>query len=235
VLRKNHPNYATLYQHLRKLVDDLEEYELKLIAQGGALTPDLLSAYQSGSRDNFHEFAKSVTTEQLEHKRISQDTYDAYYSSIGLFEKALGQLRFCDINETLVKKLDLFLTKNDYEQITIGKRHGTLKKFITAAEEKGLLDPRKNPYLNFEANRGESDRANLEPSELHSLEGLDRKKLINAALEQVYDRFLYSGYTQNERPSHQSPAEIACLYCRNRKRLNLPHGAPHLRHSACRH
>jgi site-specific recombinase XerD len=53
---------------------------------------------------------------------------------------------------------------------------------------------KKNPYLNYKVDRGQSERANLEPDELHRLEHLDRSKM-QKNLSEILDRFLYSCWT----------------------------------------
>jgi site-specific recombinase XerD len=191
---RKHPNYTGLYQLLNNIKNDIENYELSLINQGGALTPDLLNVFIDGTKDNFFAFSASIVEEELKLKRISKKTAIKYKSNLGVFKKAIGEdINFSNINESLINKLDLYFSQG-YEQTTIGKFHNTMKKFIKIAEHKGFLDVKKNPYLNYKINRGQSERVNLEPEELLRLEKLDRQ-IIPVKLSEVLDRFLYSCWT----------------------------------------
>ena len=190
---KKHPNFAGLYQLLKKQQDDLEAYELALLAQGRELTPELLSAYFAGNKDSFINFATTMIDEELARKKIDTDTHRMYVSKIALLQKIAGQeVLFSQVNENLVKKIDIYLHTNGYEQTTIGKFHVVVKKFTAAAIKKEYI--KKDPYADFKVDRGESERTNLEPSELAALENLDRR-LMADELAQVLDRFLFSCYT----------------------------------------
>jgi site-specific recombinase XerD len=112
---------------------------------------------------------------------------------LALLKKITGEeLLFSQVNENLVKKIDIYLHTNGYEQSTIGRFHVTIKKFTAAALKKEYI--KKDPYADFTIDRGESERVNLEPSELATLENLDRH-LLPGELAQVLDRFLFSCYT----------------------------------------
>ncbi|MDR0566667.1 MAG: site-specific integrase [Prevotellaceae bacterium] len=190
---KKHPNFAGLYQLLKKQQDDLEAYELELLAQGRELTPELLSAYFAGNKDNFIKFALDMIDEELSRKKIDKKSHVKYTSNLELLKKITGNdLLFSQVNEALVKKIDIYLHTNGYEQSTIGRFHVTVKKFTAAALKKEYL--KKDPYADFTIDRGESERTNLEPSELAALESLDRS-LMSPELVQVLDRFLFSCYT----------------------------------------
>jgi site-specific recombinase XerD len=191
---RKHPNYTGLYQLLNNKKNEIETYELSLINQGGELTPDLLNRFIDGDKDSFISFSERVLEDELKIKRISKDTIKKYKSSVEIFKKAVGNVRFIDINETLVYKLDSYFVDKGYEQTTIGKLHVIMKKFIKIAERKGFLDTKKNPYLNYKVNMGQSERVNLEPSELQALEDLDRT-IMPINLSEILDRFLYSCWT----------------------------------------
>jgi site-specific recombinase XerD len=190
---KKHPNFTGLYQLLKKQQDELEAYELELLAQGRELTPDLLTAYFAGNKDNFIKFALNLIDEELLRKKISKESHTGYISRLELLKKIAGEeLLFSQVNEELVKKIDIYLHTNVYEQTTIGKFHVTVKKFTAAALKKEYI--KKDPYLNFTIDHGESNRTNLEPAELSALENLDQH-LMTEELVQVLDRFLFSCYT----------------------------------------
>jgi site-specific recombinase XerD len=191
---KKHPNYTGLYQLLTNKKNAIEAYELSLINQGGELTPDLLNVLLNGTKDSFIAFAERMIDDELNIKRINKKSATKYKSNIGIFKSAVGDIKFSDINEALIRKLDLYFIEQKYEQTTIGKLHAVMKKFIKAAERKGYFDMRKNPYLNYKVNMGQSERVNLEPSELHALESLDRTVMPNNLCE-ILDRFLYSCWT----------------------------------------
>jgi site-specific recombinase XerD len=57
-----------------------------------------------------------------------------------------------------------------------------------------IISTKKNPYLNYKINMGQSERVNLEPEELLHLESLDRQ-MISVNLSEILDRFLYSCWT----------------------------------------
>jgi site-specific recombinase XerD len=190
---KKHPNFTGLYQLLKKLQDDLEAYELTLLSQGRELTPDLLTAYFAGNKDSFLTFAYNMIDEELLRKKIDTKSHVKYKSNLELFKKAVGQeVLFSQVNEDLVKKIDIYLQTNGYEQSTIGRFHVTVKKFTAAALKKEYI--KKDPYADFTIDRGESERVNLEPAELAALENLERD-LLSDELTQVLDRFLFSCYT----------------------------------------
>ncbi|MDR1022575.1 MAG: hypothetical protein LBL94_04810 [Prevotellaceae bacterium] len=103
---KKHPNFAGLYQHLKKRQDDLEAYELTLLSQGKELTPDLLTAYFTGNKDNFLTFAYNMIDEELLRKKIDKKSHVKYKSNLELLKKAVGQeVLFSQVNEELVKKI----------------------------------------------------------------------------------------------------------------------------------
>jgi site-specific recombinase XerD len=194
---KKHPNFAGLYQLLKKQQDDLEAYELKLLSQDRELTPDLLAAYLEGNKDSFIAFARSMIDEELLCRRIGAGTHAAYKSKLEVLQRifaanAAKDISFSQVNEELVKKIDIYLHANSYKQATVARYHAAMKKFIYAAIRKGYI--KKNPYVDFIVDKGESNRVNLEPEELTALESLDRS-LIPDELVQVLDRFLFSCYT----------------------------------------
>jgi site-specific recombinase XerD len=190
---KKHPNFAGLYQLLKKQQDDLEAYELELLSQGRELTPDLLAAYFAGNKDSFISFAFSMIDEEVLRKKIDKKSHVKYTSNLELLKKITGnELLFSQVNENLVKKIDIYLHTNGYEQSTIGRFHVTVKKFTAAALKKEYI--KKDPYADFTIDRGESERVNLEPSELAALENLDRSLMSDEPV-QVLDRFLFSCYT----------------------------------------
>ncbi|MDR3367141.1 MAG: site-specific integrase [Prevotellaceae bacterium] len=190
---KKHPNFAGLYQLLKKQQDDLEAYELELLSQGRELTPDLLNAYFAGNKDDFIKFAINLIDEELLRKKIDKKSHIKYTSNLELLKKIAGEeLLFSQVNENLVKEIDIYLNTHNYEQSTIGRFHVTVKKFTAAALKKEYI--KKDPYEDFKIDRGESERVNLEPSELVMLENLDRQ-LLSDELIQVLDRFLFSCYT----------------------------------------
>jgi site-specific recombinase XerD len=191
---KKHPNFAGLYQLLKKQQDDLEAYELKLLAQDQALTPDLLAAYLAGNNDSFIAFAYNIINEELQRKKIGPDTHAAYKSKLEVVKKIFptGEILFSQINESLIKRIDAYFQVNNYEQTTIGKYHIVIKKFIHVAMRKGYI--KKNPYVDFDIDKGESHRVNLDPAELAALERLNRS-LMSDELVQVLERFLFSCYT----------------------------------------
>ncbi|MDR3134165.1 MAG: site-specific integrase [Prevotellaceae bacterium] len=191
---KKHPNYTGIYQILNNKKNEIEAYELSLINQGGELTPDVLNVFINGTKDSFISFAECFVSDELNAKHISKKTATKYKSNLGIFRNAAGDIRFADINETLINKLDLYFVQQGYEQTTIGKFHAVMKKFIKLAERKGVLDMKKNPYLHYKVNMGQSERVNLEPSELQALESLDRAVMPTNLIE-ILDRFLYSCWT----------------------------------------
>jgi site-specific recombinase XerD len=191
---RKHPNYTGLYQLLINKKNEIEAYELSLINQGGELTPDLLSMFVDGTKDSFIAFSENFVADELKAKRISKKTATKYKSNLGIFKNAVGEIRFMDINESLIHKLDIYFAEQKYEQTTIGKLHQVMKKFIKLAERKGFLDMKKNPYLNYKVDMGQSERVNLEPAELQAIENLDRA-IMPKNLDEILDRFLYSCWT----------------------------------------
>ncbi|MDR2359248.1 MAG: site-specific integrase, partial [Prevotellaceae bacterium] len=190
---RKHPNYTGLYQLLNNKKNDIENYELSLINQGGELTPDLFNSFMDGTKDKFIAFSENFIEDEFKFKRISKKSKTKYRSNLCIFRKAMGgDINFSDINESLINKLDLYFSEQGYEQTTIGKFHTVMKKFIRIAERNGFI--KKNPYLNYKINMGQSERVNLEPEELLHLESLDRQ-MISVNLSEILDRFLYSCYT----------------------------------------
>jgi site-specific recombinase XerD len=191
---RKHPNYTGLYQLLVNKKNEIEAYELSLINQGVELTPDLLNIFVDGTKDSFTAFSERFVADEYKLNRISKKTATKYKSNLGIFKNAVGDIRFMDVNESLINKLDLYFVGQGYEQTTIGKLHQVMKKFIKIAERKGLFDMKKNPYLNYKVDMGKSERVNLEPAELQALENLD-KTIMPAHLVEILDRFLYSCWT----------------------------------------
>ena len=191
---RKHPNYTGLYQLLSNKKNEIEAYELSLINQCGELTPDLLNVFVDGTKDSFISFAERIVEDEFKSKRISKKSATKYKSNLGIFKSAVGDIRFVDINDSLIHELDLYFVAQKYEQTTIGKLHTVMKKFIRIAERKCFLDMKKNPYQDYKVNMGQSERVNLEPSELQALENLDRT-IMPAHLVEILERFLYSCWT----------------------------------------
>jgi site-specific recombinase XerD len=192
---RKHPNYTGLYQMLTSKKNEIETYELSLINQGGGeLTPDLLNVFVDGTKDSFIAFSESFVAGEFKVNRISKKTATKYKSNLGIFKSAAGDIRFADISESLIHRLDMYFVKQKYEQTTIGKFHVVMKKFVKLAERKGYLDMKKNPYQSYKVDMGQSERVNLEPSELQALENLDRT-IMPKNLVEILDRFLYSCWT----------------------------------------
>jgi hypothetical protein len=70
IVKKDHPNYIGLYQMLKQQVDELEKFELSLINHGRELTPQLLDAHLSGSKDSFIDFSHTATCTNSQNRKV---------------------------------------------------------------------------------------------------------------------------------------------------------------------
>jgi hypothetical protein len=98
---RKHPNYIGLYQMLNNKKNEIEAYELSLINQGGELTPDLLNVFINGSKDSFIAFSENFIADEFKAKRISKKTATKYKSNLGIFKRAVGDIKDSQILASL--------------------------------------------------------------------------------------------------------------------------------------
>ena len=180
---------------LNKMLNDdvrkIEEYEYKLRNQGQELTlgslEELLVNDEVGS-ESFLAFWRSEISDYTK-----KGTKKSHASAYNLLEKFRSDIRFSEINYSLITDFDKFLRKNGLAQNTIAKYHQHLKKFINLAKKKKKF-AEENPYSDFKIVKVEGDRENLTHKQVSAIENLVIPER-NKELIVIKDTFLLSCYT----------------------------------------
>lgn len=189
---KKHVNSIHLNKVIRDLVSGIEDYEYILMAQGKFLSEELLESFLANKGKQtakFVDFFKREIDPLLKRGTTKEHNY-----TLSILSEFRPNLLFADINLTFVQEFDRYLRSiKGLSQNTVYKHHQHINRFIRLAQEKDLYDG-KNPYLHFKLKKAVSNRINLSPTELATLENLNIGKSF-PELHLVRDLFLFSCYT----------------------------------------
>lgn len=172
-------------------VNKLRKYEMDLNDSGRLITAGDIQEFVTNSSTvgSFYEFAKR------EAEKRNDITVKTRQSHINCFDrlKESGIIMFSDLTYTNIVAFDRALRDEHKQQTTIHKYHKNIKTYIHIAEDSGLLDYGKNPYLKFSVPHGKhAIRQRLDDTEIDSLV---KKELLDPAMALTRDLFVFSVYT----------------------------------------
>lgn len=186
-----HPNYRQLRSRLRKLMNDITDYEFDLNRSGREMTiTDIENWMERSNSSDFIEFARKELEENRQRK---SSTYRAIKSKLKIIEE-FGKLKtFSDITYSNIVNLDNWLRRKGKANATVFKYHQVIQYYIKYAVPKGLFKLDANPYLQFKPKKPKkAKRKFLDAKELRSIE---IKQFSTNRLNKVRDIFLFSCYT----------------------------------------
>ena len=169
----------------------IEEYEFKLINEGQELTLPLLDAFLVNDGYGSESFLAFWRSEISDYTK--KGTKKSHASAYNMLEKFRNDIRFSEINYSLITDFDKFLRKNGLAQNTIAKYHQHLKKFINLAKKKKKF-AEEDPYSDFKIVKVEGDRENLTHKQVTAIENLVIPERNNELIV-IKDTFLLSCYT----------------------------------------
>jgi integrase len=186
------PNSHHINKVIRDMVTSIENFQYSLLAKGKMLTLELLEEYLNDSNsggESFTDFFRHEIDPLL--KRGTRKEHNYTYNLLVEFRK---QIRFDEVNLSLIQEFDRFMRAKGLRQNTIHKHHQHINRFIRLATLKELFQDSKNPYNSFKSIKEKSDRINLSPEELKRIEELQYDDSY-PEMRLAKDLFLFSCYT----------------------------------------
>ena len=132
-LNSKYPAYIQTNQYLRKLFNEILEYEASLLNEDKELTPELLDNFVNGKKDNSKLFYK-FALEEFEKEQMSLGSYRKLGSILRKLDKHSPNLTFSDLNYSYVKDIDNWLKETEFDD---KRRYEFVKEKIT---NKTVLD-----------------------------------------------------------------------------------------------
>jgi len=189
---KKHPNQYPLNKKVSELLEELEQYEMKLAArQNGFVDLDQLENYQSENK--YKSFTQFFMIEKYK-EQVSSGTRKSYITTFRKLKQFKKCIYFEELNFELIRKYDTFLRESGYKQNTIAKHHKIVKKFINLAIKMNFMDYGSNPFQKFQIRKETTERVFLTESEIEIISGL-KFDSEDSDLEPIRDMFLFSCYT----------------------------------------
>ena len=111
-INNKYPAYIQTNQYLRKLFNEVLEYEASLLNDGKELTPELLDDFVNGKKDNSKLFYK-FALEEFNKEQMSLGSYRKLGSILRKLDKYSPNLTFSDLNYSYVKDIDNWLKSQD--------------------------------------------------------------------------------------------------------------------------
>lgn len=140
-------------------------------------------------RTTFLDYSREVA--RIRCSKLSERTGKHYAQCLRYLEKWRGIVRFSDVTEENIMRLDDSLRKKGLKEVSRWCYHKIVKTFILRAMEDGLV--KKNPYKRLDIKKGEGGLSKyLTPEEFHRLECV---KLPSMSLERIRDLFVFQTYT----------------------------------------
>jgi len=192
-LNNKYPAYIQTNQYLRKLFNEVLEYEASLLNDGKELTPELLDNFVNGKKDNSKLFYK-FALEEFNKEQMSLGSYRKLGSILRKLDKHSPNLTFSDLNYSYVKDIDNWLKSQDKISSlnTIANYHKIIKKYIGIAINMGLMKYEQNPYNQFKVKKTPTTRTNLREEELEKFINVE---IDNPFITKIQDMFIFSCYT----------------------------------------
>ncbi len=193
----NHPTATAYNSHIKKVLSDLESYQMLLVNEAFGEHPSLNTFDKKfrttgGLQLSFCDFYKERV---LHREDISEATRQTQLNTLSYFKTALGDLSFKDLNFNAVYAFHQFLLGKGKSLTTIDKYHRHVKTYINLAISKGFIPSRVNPYGEFKYDKGRSNEKEfLRLDELKAIENMDITAL-GKEIVKARDIFLLMAYT----------------------------------------
>lgn len=166
-----HPQAHELNKRLQHQRDELEEYEIKMMAKNGRFSIDQLKAAKEQPGQIEVDFT-AFWEKEIEAHSMKENSKRAVRQTLNKVKEMQKQVFFDDLTFAFVQDFDRRLRKQALSLNTINKHHKRLKTFISLAVKYGHLKPEHNPYGRFKFKGEEPERPCLNEEELERLEQL---------------------------------------------------------------
>ena len=199
--KKKRPKDKIVCQELNLMVAELQTFQAKYKAIHGTFA---LSDFKkigkpieppTAKQISFTEFmAKELEAEKV----LDQPSLRTRVLSFEYLKRFKANVRFDEINYSLIKSFDLFLhgqkaSGRKLNLNTIAKHHKHIRKYIIIAVKNRFLESRDNPYTDFDIPNQPSESNYLTIEELIRFEDLTFSSQ-ETMLERCRDFFLFACY-----------------------------------------
>jgi len=182
--------------YLKLFLKKCEDFENDLIKKSIEFSFQLLDETFSNKKEtsNFISFM----WKEFENQILSVGAKRHHKKNISAVERFNSNLKFSYLNFSFIQNFDIFIRKRDTvtSENTVSSYHKVLKKYITIALNKGLID--RNPFSLFKLKSSPTRKTSLDKDELEKIENLsvtDRVKMYASNFEEIKDMFLFSCYS----------------------------------------
>jgi len=185
-------DWRSLNDQLQAMIKRTSDIVTKMMEEDSVdldAIPDMLKESMT-KQGTFLDYAKDICERRK--KKLRQSTQDRYELVMGFLEKWGGMVRFSDVTERNVQKMDDELEKSGLQPQSRRNYHNIIKMCVTHAFNDGLI--KRNPYAKFKAERGEECGLSkyLTPNEFKKIENCE---LADKKLDRVRDLFVFQTYT----------------------------------------
>jgi integrase len=193
-VKRNNPNHIEINRIIKNTINNLEDYEYKVITEKKVFSLTCLENYifkKDVSTTSFIDFYENEIklNQAIEHKTKKEHKY-----TLSILTEFRYNILFSEINYQLAQEFDNWMrTVKKLSQNTIHKHHEHVRRFLNLATQKEVYDASKNSYKKFISRKVESNRENLTTKQLLALEQLSIPDQFNE-LQEARDMFLFSCY-----------------------------------------
>lgn len=177
---------------LSDYVNKLRKYEMDLNDSGKFLTLNDINNYIKLGAEGIGSFYDFFKHQVMQRNDITVKTRQSHLTCLERLKEA-GITKFSDLTYGNIVSFDQALRAEHKQQTTIHKYHKNIKTYIHLAENSGLMDYGKNPYLKFSVPHGKhAIRQRLDDAEIIKLTGTE---ILDSDLALSRDLFVFSVYT----------------------------------------
>jgi len=187
-----HPNKISLNNEIRDRIIELEKIRADRINSGKPFDLNYLADFYSGKiNESFIDFVRrNSITEKMNNK-----TRSSHLGLLKWVEKFKKNVTIDGITFEFLKEFEYFQRSKGLHQNTIVKHAAIIRRYISLAIKKDLLDQNKYPFrFKYTIEKQETHRQYLTPEELERFEAISLqpdKKHLQTSL----DKFIFSVYT----------------------------------------
>jgi integrase len=193
-IKKKNPNYTSINKLLNDTIRGIEEYEYKIISENKLFSFAELEKYITHKNTATSSLIDFISNEINLEQVLEKKTRKEHKYTLVILKKFRANLRFDEANYQFAQEFDNWMrTIKKLSQNTIHKHHAHIRRFLNIATQKEVYDASKNTYNKFKSKKVESDRKNLTPEQVDSLEQLKIPE-EHVELKNARDLFLFSCY-----------------------------------------
>jgi integrase len=197
--KKGEPKDPILCAKCQSLINSLQEFENRIRYQNGVFTLTDFALWIEAQKPKAVQkplisFTRFLADELHKEKLEGQTSWKYRRCSIELFKEFKADVTLSEINYSLIRDFNHFLTLKGFAINTIDKIQRHLRKYVNLAIKAKLLPHDQNPYLDFKLKTEQAKADFLTSDELTRFEAL----MFGPEqwfLEKVRDMFLFSCYT----------------------------------------